>query len=206
MMDYQFLELLLSRQLVVPIFRGSREEVLKALDLMKPLKLEVIELTTTINGWQSLLKELVPNYVVGVGTVTTENQIKRAQDHGASFLVSFGSFPEFIKASRKIPVIPGALTPSEFLALDRLDIPIAKLYPASSMGTKYLKDLTVVLPNMKFVATGGITIDEQSLSPWFASGALAVGMGNALGNPLTNADSFSSQVEILRLTRERLKA
>jgi 2-dehydro-3-deoxyphosphogluconate aldolase/(4S)-4-hydroxy-2-oxoglutarate aldolase len=203
-MDYKILELLLGRQLVLPIFRGSREEVLQALNFMKPLKLEAIELTTTINGWQSLLRELAPHYVVGVGTVTTEHQIKKARENGASFLVSFGSFPKFIQSSRKIPVIPGALTPSEFLALDRLDIPMAKLYPASSMGTKYLKDLTVVLPNMKFIATGGITIDHESLSTWLDSGALAVGMGNALGNPITNPDSFSLQVEILRLALERL--
>jgi 2-dehydro-3-deoxyphosphogluconate aldolase/(4S)-4-hydroxy-2-oxoglutarate aldolase len=197
MMDYQSLEALLENQFVLPIFRNSREEVLKALELMKPLHFKVIELTTTIFGWQLLAKELAADYVVGVGTISNVAQIEEAQTSGAYFLVSFGAFPELISAVKEIPVIPGALTPTEFLALQNTGIPISKLYPASSMGPKYLTDLKVLLPEMKFMATGGIGIDIDSITKWRDAGALAIGMGNALGNPITDPEGFKIKVEKL---------
>ena len=198
MMDYQSLESLLEKQFVLPIFRNSREEVLNALELMKPLHFKVIELTTTISGWQLLAKELAADYVVGVGTIRNAAQIEEAQTSGASFLVSFGAFPELISAVKEIPVIPGALTPTEFLTLQNAGIPISKLYPASSVGPKYLTDLKVLLPEMKFMATGGIGIDVDSITKWREAGALAIGMGNALGNPITDPKGFKIKVEKLR--------
>lgn len=191
---------LLRNQKILPIFRGSHEEIKAALELMAPLEFSAIELTTSIPNWQHLLKELSSKYTVGLGTVTTNQDIDDAISNGAKFLVSFGSFPELVAANQKIPVIPGALTPTEFLELQRAGIKLAKLYPASAFGAKYLKDLKVLLPEMNFIVTGGIGVSPDELQTWQSSGAIAVGMGSALGNPISDKSSFEKRVAELNST------
>lgn len=189
---------LLTQQRVLPIFRGSHEEVMSSLELMKPLNIKIIELTTTIPNWDSLVRKLQGNYTVGVGTIKSQEDITLAIECGAKFLVSFGTFTELEKSSKFIPVIPGAFTPSEFLHLSQSGIKIAKMYPASKMGPKYLKDLKVLLPNLKFVVTGGIGIEESDIKPWLDAGAIAVGIGSSFGNPSKDRDGFAKAVERLR--------
>ena len=188
----------LKKQRVIPIFRGSHEEIKSALNLMAPLAFSTIELTTSIPEWQKLLAELSSDFQVGVGTITTNSEIEQAISGGAKFLVSFGTFPELLEANKSVPVIPGALTPSEFLNIKRSGINLAKLYPAANFGAKYLRDLKVLLPEMNFVVTGGIGVSEEELRIWSESGAIAIGMGSALGNPLTETEGFKSRVANLK--------
>lgn len=188
----------LKSQKVIPIFRGSHQEVKRALELMSPLGFNTIELTTSILGWHELLNELSNEYQVGVGTITTDLEIHKAISNGAKFLVSFGSFPELLNVNNSIPVIPGALTPSEFLNIKKAGINLAKLYPAANFGPKYLRDLKVLMPDMNFIVTGGIGVSEEELKMWIESGAIAIGMGSALGNPLTDEDGYKSRVASLK--------
>lgn len=187
----------LKSQKVLPIFRGSHEEIKASLVLMSPLQLQTIELTTSIPNWQSLVEELSQKFTVGLGTVKTEKDIADAIKAGAKFLVSFGSFPELIAANEKLPVIPGALTPTEFLNLHRAGMSLAKLYPASNVGPKYLKDLKVLLPEMNFIVTGGIGIEKSDFDTWTNAGSIAIGMGSALGNPLKDEKVFQNNVNEL---------
>jgi 2-dehydro-3-deoxyphosphogluconate aldolase/(4S)-4-hydroxy-2-oxoglutarate aldolase len=199
-MNYAELVSTLSKQKVLPIFRGSHVEIEAALALMEPLEFNAIELTTSIPNWQLLLKELSQKYQVGLGTVTSNQDIEDAITYGAKFLVSFGSFPDLIEATKKIPVIPGALTPSEFLQFQRAGIKLAKLYPASAFGAKYLKDLKILLPDMQFIATGGIGVNAEELKNWRENGAIAIGMGSALGNPISDEAGFKQRVVELKST------
>ncbi|MEN9736529.1 MAG: hypothetical protein RL129_1240, partial [Actinomycetota bacterium] len=61
-MKYSELISLLEVQKILPIFRGSHQEIKAALELMSPLEFSVIELTTSIPNWQTLLKELSVKY------------------------------------------------------------------------------------------------------------------------------------------------
>ena len=184
----------LQNQKVLPIFRGSHEEIKKSLELMAPLQLKTIELTTSVPNWQALLKELSSIYQVGLGTIKTKSDISDARANGANFLVSFGAFTDLVNVNEEIPVIPGALTPTEFLQLHRSGINLAKLYPASSFGAKYLKDLKVLLPEMNFIVTGGIGTSKAELETWLSAGAVAIGIGSNLGNPLKDATAFQKKV------------
>lgn len=203
-MNYDELISILSNQKILPIFRGSHEEINSALKLMEPLEFKAIELTTSIPNWQQLLKELSQKYFVGLGTVTSNQDINDAILNGAKFLVSFGSFPDLLNVSRNIPLIPGALTPTEFLQLHRAGMKLVKLYPAANFGPKYLKELKVLLPELNFIVTGGIGTTKVELEDWTKNGATAIGMGSALGNPITDETGFKKRVAELKLTLKNL--
>ena len=187
----------LKSQKILPIFRSSHEEIKASLELMKPLQLQTIGLTTSIPNWQPLVEELSQNFVVGLGTVKTQKDIADAIKVGAKFLVSFGAFPELISANEKLPVIPGALTPTEFLNLHRAGISIAKLYPASTVGPKYLRDLRVLLPDLNFIVTGGVGVSKEEIDIWLGAGSISIGIGSSLGNPLSDPTAFKKNVDNL---------
>ena len=75
---------------------------------------------------------------------------------------------------------------------------LAKLYPASVFGPKYLKDLKILLPEMNFIVTGGVGISSTELSTWREAGAFAIGMGTSLGNPIKDELAFRNRVAELK--------
>jgi len=124
--------------------------------------LSVIELTLrtpiALNAL-ALLKRELPDVMVGAGTVTTVEQMQQAIDAGADFLVTPGT-PEHLAAAlatAPLPVVPGAATPTELLALAAHGFRICKLFPASVVGgLAMVKSLAAPLADMKLCPTGGI--------------------------------------------------
>jgi 2-dehydro-3-deoxyphosphogluconate aldolase/(4S)-4-hydroxy-2-oxoglutarate aldolase len=75
-------------------------------------------------------------------------------------------------------VLAGALTPSEVMVTQRSGAHVIKLFPASLGGPGYLRSLRGPFPDLAFVPTGGVNLDN--LVEWFAAGAVAVGAGGEL--------------------------
>jgi 2-dehydro-3-deoxyphosphogluconate aldolase/(4S)-4-hydroxy-2-oxoglutarate aldolase len=75
-------------------------------------------------------------------------------------------------------VIAGALTPTEVVAAVHRGATAVKLFPASIGGPSYLKALRDPLPDVPFVAVGGV--DVAKAEEYFAAGAIAVGLGSPL--------------------------
>ncbi len=75
-------------------------------------------------------------------------------------------------------VLPGVLTPSKVMLARRLGVQAMKLFPGSSGGPSYLKALRGPFPDILFVPTGVVSV--ENVADWFAAGALAVGAGGAL--------------------------
>jgi len=107
----------------------------------------------------ALLKRELPDVMVGAGTVTTVEHMQQAIDAGADFLVTPGT-PEHLAAAlatAALPVVPGAATPTELLALAAHGFRICKLFPASVVGgLAMVKSLAAPLPDLKLCPTGGI--------------------------------------------------
>ncbi|MCG8481645.1 MAG: bifunctional 4-hydroxy-2-oxoglutarate aldolase/2-dehydro-3-deoxy-phosphogluconate aldolase [Spirochaetales bacterium] len=96
---------------------------------------------------------------VGAGTVRTTEQVDRAIDGGAEFLVAPGFDPAIVEhaAKRGIPHIPGTITPSEIERAVSYGLEVLKFFPAESAGgTGFLKAVSAVFPEVSFVPTGGI--------------------------------------------------
>lgn len=122
---------------------------------------------------------------VGVGTVLTVTQLEEAVAAGAAYAVS-PHFDEAIMAAAKrlgIPMLPGAITPTEVVRAWQAGAACIKLFPGSLVGCEYVKALKGPLPQIPLMPTGGVSLDN--LHEWFAAGVVAVGMGGNLakGSP-----------------------
>ena len=167
-----------------------------------------IEITFTTPEAVRVIRDLDEEYgdsiLLGAGTVTTDEQVEQAAEAGASFLVSPGSDPKLLPAmlGTGLLVLPGVLTPSEVMLARRLGAQAVKLFPGSSGGTSYLKALRGPFPDVPFVPTGGVSL--ENINDWFAVGAFAVGAGGALapssiegrdrGEVVENARQFAKAV------------
>ncbi len=102
----------------------------------------------------------IPNMLVGAGTVLNVDQVNRAIDCGARFIVSPGLNPKVVDycVKKQIPITPGVATPTEVeMALD-FGLNVAKFFPADALGgVKTLKAISAPYGMMKFMPTGGIT-------------------------------------------------
>jgi 2-dehydro-3-deoxyphosphogluconate aldolase / (4S)-4-hydroxy-2-oxoglutarate aldolase len=102
----------------------------------------------------------VPQLRVGVGTVTTSEQVKLAAEAGASFLVSPGTTDRLLDALQDsgLPFLSGTATPSDVIRVLERGITEAKLFPASVVGgVGLLRALAGPFPQMRFCPTGGIS-------------------------------------------------
>jgi 2-dehydro-3-deoxyphosphogluconate aldolase/(4S)-4-hydroxy-2-oxoglutarate aldolase len=120
---------------------------------------------------------------VGAGTVTTVETLDRALRAGATFIVTPAVVPDVIQAcvDRKIPVMPGALTPTEILSAWRLGATMVKVFPADQLGPAHLKALKAPFPEIPLMPTGGVTV--ETLPAFKKAGADAFGVGGPLFDP-----------------------
>lgn len=113
----------------------------------------------------AMLKRELPDIVIGAGTVLTVEQMQRAIDAGADFLVTPGTTTEMADAlaDADVPVVPGAATPTELLSLMARGFRVCKLFPASAVGgLAMLKGLAGPLSELKLCPTGGIGEDTAA--------------------------------------------
>lgn len=105
------------------------------------------------------LKAGLPELMVGAGTVLTVEQAERAVQAGAGFVVSPGFDPEIVDwcLAQQIPVIPGAVTPTEIMMALRKGVRLLKFFPAETLGgVAAMKALSAPFKDVRFVPTGGI--------------------------------------------------
>lgn len=109
------------------------------------------------------IAEQVPECIVGAGTVLTVEQARKAVENGAKFLVSPGMDPDVIAAANEmnVPILPGAVTPTEIIMGMKLGIKIFKFFPAGNYGgIKTIKALAAPFTQAEFVPTGGVNLDN----------------------------------------------
>ena len=107
-----------------------------------------------------IMEDKFPDMLVGAGTVLSVEQVKRATDAGAKFIVSPGFNPDVVRycVSHDIPITPGIQTPTEIeMALD-YGLTVVKFFPAEPAGgLKMIQALASPYPNTYFMPTGGIS-------------------------------------------------
>ena len=117
---------------------------------------------------------------IGAGTVLTIDAAGGAIDAGATFLVSPHVDPALIEwaAERRIPLLPGAFTPTEILAAWRAGASAVKLFPASVAGPAFVREFRGPFPHIPLLPTGGVTL--LTAPDFIRAGAVAVGLGSWL--------------------------
>lgn len=116
---------------------------------------------------------------VGAGTVLTAADVEDVAGAGGQFMVTPSLASSIQEAARlRIPVLAGALTPSEAYEAMNRGATAVKLFPASIGGPGYLKALRDPFPGIPFIAVGGVGLDEAA--GYWDAGAIAVGLGGPL--------------------------
>ncbi len=106
-----------------------------------------------------IMAEKFPDMLVGAGTVLTKEQVDRAVNAGAKFIVSPGFDPEIVKycLEKDIPVCPGIQTPTELIQAVNLGLDHVKFFPAENAGgLSMINAVGAAFPKVKFMPTGGI--------------------------------------------------
>jgi 2-dehydro-3-deoxyphosphogluconate aldolase / (4S)-4-hydroxy-2-oxoglutarate aldolase len=146
---------------------------------------------------------------VGAGTVLSIDAAQRAVDAGAAFLVSPHIETEVVEwaARNAIPMFPGAATPTEVLAAWRAGASAIKIFPASSLGTSFIRELRGPFPDIPLLPTGGISVDNAA--SFIQAGSIAVGIGSWLfggGSPAAIAERASQAVGAVAEARRASEA
>jgi 2-dehydro-3-deoxyphosphogluconate aldolase/(4S)-4-hydroxy-2-oxoglutarate aldolase len=149
--------------------------------------IKLIEIAWNTDRAESLIPKLqqeLPDCKIGTGTVLDVDSVERAIGCGCSFLFTPHTNPELIAkgVESNIPVIAGALTPTEIITAWQAGAAAVKVFPIKVFGgVEYLKCLQPVLRDIPLIPTGGITI--QNADQFLAAGAIAVGISSHLFSP-----------------------
>lgn len=124
------------------------------------------------------LRSRFPDLIVGAGTVRRAEEATAAAVAGSQFLVSPHFSPSVSgEAGRhNLPYVPGAYTPTEIVNAWEQGASMVKLFPASTLGTGFLKHLRGPLPDIPLIVTGGVSAEHAA--GYLQAGANAVGMGS----------------------------
>lgn len=156
-------------------------------DVLDSAGVKVIEVTLDGDDALASIERLADSpLTIGAGTVRSVADAVKADKAGAEFIVMPHTDADVVRSitARGVPVMPGALTPTEVVAAWNLGASAVKLFPAMLGGPDYLKTLRGPLADLSFVPTGGI--DDTNAAAYLEAGAVAVGVGSWLtgGNDL----------------------
>ena len=162
------------------------------------------EVTFRTEAAQQSIAEISKNFpqmFVGAGTVLTIEQVDRAVDAGAKFIVSPGFNPKVVEYCIKkgYPVTPGIMTPTELEMALEFGLDVVKFFPAENAGgLKMIKAMAAPYTKMKFMPTGGI--NPQNVREYLqCDKILACGGSWMVKGDLINSGNFA---EIEKLTKE----
>jgi 2-dehydro-3-deoxyphosphogluconate aldolase/(4S)-4-hydroxy-2-oxoglutarate aldolase len=161
-----------------------------------------VEVTLTSTGALEALGRLraaLPeDALLGVGTVRSAADAERAVDAGATYVVAPDLRPEVVAwaVAHGVPVVPGALTPTEIAAAWAAGATAVKVFPVSAVGgPAYLEAVRAPLPEVPLVPTGGVGLGD--IGAYLAAGAAAVGVGSPLlgdaGDPGGDLDALAGR-------------
>jgi 2-dehydro-3-deoxyphosphogluconate aldolase/(4S)-4-hydroxy-2-oxoglutarate aldolase len=176
---------LFNKMPVVGIIRNlSVEDINFVLPIYEQAGFTTIEITLNTPEALSVISSLSNQYKgelnVGAGTVCTLSDLTDAVNAGANFIVTPIFKAELIKKCvlMKLPIFPGAFSPTEIYEAWELGASMVKLYPASVVGPAYVSAVLAPLNKVKLMPTGGIHL--SNMLAFMKAGATSLGIGSEL--------------------------
>ncbi len=179
---------------VIAVIRADKAEDL--VDVGRALRqggVKFIEITMTVPRALAVIEEATAalkseDVYIGAGTVLDAETARQAMLAGANYIVSPVFRPDVISICKRyaVPVMPGAMTPTEVLNAWEAGADVVKIFPAGVGGPRFFKDLKGPFPHIKIMPTGGV--NRATAAEFIKAGACAVGVGGELvGKPLIAA-------------------
>jgi len=174
--------------LKIGIARGiSEKDIIPAFEAALNGGFIHLEVTMNTEGASALISKAVKEFknraIIGAGTVTKMDELKSALDAGAKFIVSPVAHRDIIQFCKqsKIPVYPGAFTPTEVLDAWDAGADMVKVFPVSCAGgPMYVRELKGPFPYIKILACGGVT--PENFSEYIKNGIDGIAIGASLFN------------------------
>jgi 2-dehydro-3-deoxyphosphogluconate aldolase / (4S)-4-hydroxy-2-oxoglutarate aldolase len=171
---------------LVPVLRASSaEEAITIADAILAGGVNILEITMTVPGAIRVIEQLAKHHgeklLLGAGTVLDPETARNCILAGAQFIVSPALDVRTIELCRRysVPILPGALTPTEILTAWQAGADVVKVFPCSALGgAKYLQALKGPLPQIQLIPTGGVSL--STAEEFLAAGAFALGVGGDL--------------------------
>lgn len=158
----------------------------------------------TLRSIQMLTRALGGRMCIGAGTVMSAEQVQRAADAGALYMISPNIDRDVIERTKELGLvsIPGAMTASEVAFAHACGADIVKIFPAGSLGPDYFKSILGPLKHIRLQATGGVNVDN--CAAFLAAGAVGLGIGgNLVDKRLAAQGRFD---ELTGIAREYVRA
>jgi 2-dehydro-3-deoxyphosphogluconate aldolase/(4S)-4-hydroxy-2-oxoglutarate aldolase len=168
---------------LIPVVRAESSDIaMRAVDAIREGGISVLEITMTVPGAIRVIEAVARRFgddaVLGAGTVLDSETARTCMLAGAQFIVSPALDLETISCCRRysIPVMPGAMTPSEVVTAWKAGADFVKVFPANAVGgPSYIKALRAPLPQIQLVPTGGVSL--KTAADFIKAGAAALGVG-----------------------------
>ena len=199
---------------IIAIIRGVKSDVLVPLvETLYTGGIRLVEVTinqsgdpqTTADAIYNLCDKFDGRVEIGAGTVMSAAQAELVINSGAKYIISPNTSEEVIRytKSRGIISIPGAFTPTESAAAYSYGADYVKIFPAGSVGPSYIKAIAAPLSHIPFLAVGGV--DHTNILDYLKAGACGVGIGGALTNPDTPAETLIKNISVMTGKVEEFK-
>ncbi|HEY5253060.1 MAG TPA: bifunctional 2-keto-4-hydroxyglutarate aldolase/2-keto-3-deoxy-6-phosphogluconate aldolase [Acidobacteriaceae bacterium] len=171
---------------LVPVLRASSaQEAITIADAILAGGVNILEVTMTVPGAIRVIEQLANHHgsklLLGAGTVLDPETARSCILAGAQFIVSPALDLRTIELCRRysVPIMPGALTPTEIVTAWQAGADVVKVFPCSALGgAKYLQALKGPLPQIQLIPTGGVSL--ATAEEFLAAGAFALGVGGDL--------------------------
>lgn len=203
---------------LIPVVRAESSDIaMRAVDAIREGGISVLEITMTVPGAIRVIEEVARRFgndaILGAGTVLDSETARTCMLAGAQFIVSPALDLETISCCRRysIPVMPGAMTPSEVVTAWKAGADFVKLFPANAVGgPSYIKALKAPLPQIQLVPTGGVSL--KTAADFIKAGAAALGVGADLvdtaalraGDDKAITARAKQFIEIVKTAREEI--
>ncbi len=175
-------------RLLIGILRGfDRSVVEQIIPACRAGGLRQLEITMNSPGAVGLIRIATdlggPSLQIGAGTVLNEPQLEAALEAGAQFIVTPVVNEAVIRrcVALRVPVFPGACSPTEIFRAWELGATMVKIFPADQLGPAFIRNVKAPLPHIKLLPTGGVSL--ATLPEFVRAGADGFGVGSPLFDP-----------------------
>jgi 2-dehydro-3-deoxyphosphogluconate aldolase/(4S)-4-hydroxy-2-oxoglutarate aldolase len=178
------LAFLLEHKVVAVVRMADPAKLMRVVEAVERGGIRAVEITMTVPNAVEIIRSLAARdhrgVLLGAGTVLDAETAVAVIEAGADFVVSPVADPGMIRECRRCGVLvaPGAFTPAEILRAWSEGADIVKVFPATSLGPSYCKDLRGPFPGIRLMPTGGVT--PANARAFIDAGACCVGIGTAL--------------------------
>lgn len=183
------LQTLLTQKLLPLFYHHSDKVSIDILQVLYEVGIRMVEYTNrgehALDNFYSLRKRVDKNFPelqLGIGTIKTKKQAKKFIEAGADFIVcpTINLEVGLVVQDAELLWIPGCMTATEIAAAESAGAMLVKIFPGNILGPSYISAIKDLFPDLLFMPTGGVDVEENNLKGWFKSGVVAVGMGSKL--------------------------